>query len=191
MCCPRYRAKKQDGFNLVEAAIVLGIVGLVIGGIWIAAASVRFNQNINEMATVALRVGVGMRGQFPPGLRPAATLTSNIATPLAVDLGFIPASWPLAPGFLRTHPFGGNTRVSVDPSAPSILVGFYELTYQQCIGIAQKLSLTAKTYPDDILYILIVGTSVYQYNPSGAPAYEQAVTNCPATNGVVSVYFRL
>lgn len=30
------------GFSLIEAAIVLGIVGLVIGGIWIAAA------NINE-----------------------------------------------------------------------------------------------------------------------------------------------
>lgn len=32
------------GFNLIEAAIVLGVVGLVIGGIWVAASAVRNNQ---------------------------------------------------------------------------------------------------------------------------------------------------
>lgn len=31
------------GFNLIEAAIVLGVVGLVIGGIWVAAAAVQSN----------------------------------------------------------------------------------------------------------------------------------------------------
>jgi hypothetical protein len=30
---------RQRGFNLIEAAIVLGVIGLVIGGIWTAAAS--------------------------------------------------------------------------------------------------------------------------------------------------------
>lgn len=41
----------RHGFSLIEAAIVLGITGLVIGGLWVAAASVqkqiRFNQNID------------------------------------------------------------------------------------------------------------------------------------------------
>lgn len=31
----------KKGFNLIEAAIVLGVVGLVIGGIWIAASAVQ------------------------------------------------------------------------------------------------------------------------------------------------------
>lgn len=33
-------ARKKRGFNLIEAAIVLGVVGLVIGGVWVAAAEV-------------------------------------------------------------------------------------------------------------------------------------------------------
>src|SRR5450755_2463049 len=33
------RAAKQSGFNLIEAAIVLGIVGLIVGGIWAAAGA--------------------------------------------------------------------------------------------------------------------------------------------------------
>jgi len=41
-------ASQRRGFNLVEAAIVLGVVGLVIGGIWTAASSVAHNQKVNE-----------------------------------------------------------------------------------------------------------------------------------------------
>jgi hypothetical protein len=34
------RCRRQGGFNLIEAAIVLGVVGLIIGSIWVAAAAV-------------------------------------------------------------------------------------------------------------------------------------------------------
>lgn len=42
---------KRRGFNLVEAAIVLGVVGLVIGGIWVAAAEVQKNRKLSVAAT--------------------------------------------------------------------------------------------------------------------------------------------
>lgn len=47
------------GFNLVEAAIVLGVVGLVIGGIWVAAATVTnklFTKDMVAFATSALEI---------------------------------------------------------------------------------------------------------------------------------------
>lgn len=43
----RRRRAAQKGFNLIEAAIVLGIVGLVVGGIWVAATSVYANLRSN------------------------------------------------------------------------------------------------------------------------------------------------
>ncbi len=43
------RAKIQDGFSLIEAAIVLSIVGLVIGGIWVAASAVKDNMHANHL----------------------------------------------------------------------------------------------------------------------------------------------
>ena len=39
------------GFNLIEAAIVLGVIGLVIGGIWIASAAVSDRVAANRTAT--------------------------------------------------------------------------------------------------------------------------------------------
>jgi len=41
---PQSPKTNKRGFNLIEAAIVLGIVGLVLGGIWIAASSVMERQ---------------------------------------------------------------------------------------------------------------------------------------------------
>ena len=37
------RRRAQSGFTLIEAAIVLAIIGLVAGGIWVAASSVYEN----------------------------------------------------------------------------------------------------------------------------------------------------
>lgn len=39
----------KRGFNLIEAAIVLGVIGLVIGGIWVAASAVRDNLRLNDI----------------------------------------------------------------------------------------------------------------------------------------------
>lgn len=50
----------QKGFNLIEAAIVLGVVGLVIGGIWVGASAVmrqhRVQQTIDGMLSIAERI---------------------------------------------------------------------------------------------------------------------------------------
>ncbi len=40
--------KIRHGFSLVEAAVVLAVVGLVVAGIWIAAASVTETMNVNK-----------------------------------------------------------------------------------------------------------------------------------------------
>lgn len=44
------------GFSLIEAAIVLGIIGLVIGGIWVASASVQKSLRI-ETTIEAIAMG--------------------------------------------------------------------------------------------------------------------------------------
>ncbi len=46
--------RKKRGFNLIESAVVLGVVGLVIGGIWVAAAKVKEDTQITETIRVML-----------------------------------------------------------------------------------------------------------------------------------------
>lgn len=45
----RLQAIRKRGFNLIEAAIVLGVVGAVVGGIWTAASSVIENFMIGKV----------------------------------------------------------------------------------------------------------------------------------------------
>lgn len=54
----RYR---QRGFSLTEMAIVLGIVGVVIGGIWAAAAMVSRNRLIQQQKQDLTTIVEGMR----------------------------------------------------------------------------------------------------------------------------------
>jgi hypothetical protein len=39
---------KRRGFNLIDAAIVLALVGLVVGGIWVAAAHFSEEYKVNK-----------------------------------------------------------------------------------------------------------------------------------------------
>lgn len=41
--------KARRGFSLIEAAIVLGVIGLVIGGIWIGAQAINDRRNATDM----------------------------------------------------------------------------------------------------------------------------------------------
>ena len=44
-------ARYYSGFSLIEAAIVLGVIGLVIGGIWAATSSVTSKKNNDDVRT--------------------------------------------------------------------------------------------------------------------------------------------
>ncbi len=54
----------RRGFNLVEAAIVLGVVGLVIGGIWVTASAVSRTIGINKIVTDVLLLQNNLRNLF-------------------------------------------------------------------------------------------------------------------------------
>jgi hypothetical protein len=55
----------RRGFNLIEAAIVLGVIGLVIGGIWVAAASVADNQRVSATSAGLLSTCQSIQRVFP------------------------------------------------------------------------------------------------------------------------------
>jgi len=52
--------RAQSAFSLIEAAIVLGIIGLVLGGIWVASSAVmkkvRVNQLVNDISVSVFEI---------------------------------------------------------------------------------------------------------------------------------------
>lgn len=80
----------RRGFSLVEAAIVLGVVGLVIGGIWVGASSVRSKLDENRFFDGLLHIITEVQKQIPV-YQPCDTGYWNMQ--VYYDMGIIPADW--------------------------------------------------------------------------------------------------
>ncbi len=81
MIVERQKARAMRGFTLTEAAIVLGIVGLILGGVWVAAASVYTNLRISRASEQLLSVVQGVRALY------ATSSDFGAAVPWSVALG--------------------------------------------------------------------------------------------------------
>lgn len=55
------RLGKTPGFTLTEAAIVVGIVGLLLGTIWVAAASVYSRNQVNRAVNALITIAYGVK----------------------------------------------------------------------------------------------------------------------------------
>jgi prepilin-type N-terminal cleavage/methylation domain-containing protein len=73
--------KKKRGFTLTEIAIVLGIIGLILGAIWVAAAAVYNNLRVSKATTELLSVTQAMRSLYAT----QTTVAAN-GTPITLDL---------------------------------------------------------------------------------------------------------
>jgi len=90
---------KNRGFTLTELAIVLGIIGTILGAIWTAAANVSAHnkaaKEVQEILTIVsnVRAFYGNRGSFPAGtvclnpvLVPASIFPADMTVPaIATD----------------------------------------------------------------------------------------------------------
>lgn len=81
------RFNTQRGFNLIEAAIVLTIIGLVIGGIWLAASTVMNNMRKGELAEQTLQVVQNLRNLYAN-----QQTTDGLTTVNANNAGIFPPS---------------------------------------------------------------------------------------------------
>lgn len=172
----RWRNHTRKGFNLIEAAIVLGVVGFVIGGIWVAASSVNENWKINKNIEMAISIKQCITNKFPRmSCSPSApyyvcdvsSINKWIAqTNFVNDIGCIPKDVQMSPYPLDA--FGKIFHVIFADhdglAAPIIEFGYAwptldnEITVSQCAKLANR-SATVMTSND--LYSIQIGNNVY------------------------------
>ncbi len=156
----------RKGFNLIESAIVLGVVGLVIGGIWVAAATVMKSYQINQTATALIltvnRTRVFLKGNFDAVCASLGCGYNMNITRLLQQADVTPAEFPSTtlspvPGWISnsdaiTTPMGTNMAVTMgDWSAFGFVtkaysVIFFGLDRASCIKLITSVS---SRFPDN------------------------------------------
>lgn len=121
---------KQKGFSLVETAIILGVAGIVLGGLWVSIGTIRTKANQSQVATDLAYSVMNFKDFFrnsaaiatPTGVKTGPSLTSY-----ALEQGLIPPellrSRSLVGGvYLADHSAVDKRWVSANPLSGSFVV---------------------------------------------------------------------
>ena len=137
----RDRAQKR-GFSLIEAAIVLGVVGAVIGGIWYSAAAMYENYKVNK--TVEGIFSTARNVQNLISLKDSESLGVNqLMNDFLIESNSIPSEWikngtiktPLDSGFyFFAHPVALDTH---------FVIGIEGISKSACISVVVDSSTIA------------------------------------------------
>lgn len=165
----------KKGFNLIEIAIVLAVVGLVIGGIYVAAASVTDNQRKQKAQSQLLTIVQNMRNTYSN--QPFS------ATPAVADLQaarVVPADISVS-GNNMSGAYGSIAIARVTDDVFSLTLG--NVTEGGCIDFLTKNFGTASQINQIGLDNITVGATVF--NEASPGTIASANTACNATNTMV------
>jgi prepilin-type N-terminal cleavage/methylation domain-containing protein len=133
-----HRAHKR-GFTLTEIAIVLGIMGTILGAIWVAAAKVGDNNKAKKVAEQVLTIAstykqLLQKGQT--GVDPACWLD---ITNHGVNNGAFPND--MLVNNLPVTPWGGQVVVYDCPhnSYKGVIIAYYGLSQRACSLVANAI----------------------------------------------------
>jgi len=123
-------ARRSAGFSLIEAAIVLAIIGLVIGGIWAATNSVNQNRKAERMVTNVMVMIDGILNLYKDQtvVGPYTDMTADM-----IAAGVVPKE--LVNGTTLTSPYGTSITVTRDDNTITIEFG------TQLTGVACRKSM--------------------------------------------------
>lgn len=171
--------RSRSGFNLVEAAIVLGVIGLVIGGIWVAASAVQSNIRKTDGSRALIQIVQNVRIMFE-GQTPAATGSINTEV---IRANAVPGDFINGTNIL--NPWNGPVTVSLAQAGSqidSIDVQYASMPRDVCIELTSRN--TNVSQGSGLTQILInngsstVTVNTFPYSPA------TAATDCLANNTV-------
>lgn len=131
----------RKGFNLIEAALVLGIIGGIIGGIWVAASAVTESRKITQMAGDVLSICDRGGRVFPANTPPATTAEVHLQ---ALAANVYPATWIV--GSSLVPPIGASGSFYWMDSSQGVLftgelrLNIDQLTQAQCLRLLPEFA---------------------------------------------------
>lgn len=150
------REQQNKGFTLTEIAIVLGIIGLILGAIWTAAAGVYSSQRVNHATSATLQIVQGVRTLFASSSTTGYTTAGDMTTTL-ISAGAVPGDLVNSANNTLTGPFpGGNTAIiaTIDANGQGtgFVVAMSNVSRSNCINLLAAIGGSSRDpglYEDD------------------------------------------
>ncbi len=183
------RGSRQAGFNLIEAAIVLGIVGLIVGGIWAAAASAYENMRQQAASKNLLSLAQNIRGFYAQN--PSDSIDTD--TENLFSLGLLPADMVVGTTGAHTmrHQWGGSVTLADTTSATglaSFSITFNQMNSEACRNFIMRNANAARG--SGLLEVGADGGAIMDIaNDSSATTDLTAVNNRCGNTTQRNVYF--
>jgi len=166
---------KKRGFTLTEIAIVLGIVGLILGAIWVAAAAVYNNLRTAHANTEVLQIAQAVRALYATSNMIGAGAAAD-QTPALITAGVTPKDLGTVAPLINPWP-NGNTAVWSNAVGDGFEIIMTGVPQSACINLL--VSVGGAT-ADPGLYD---ATAI----ASAAPAAGDAAASGPRIAGVTPV----
>jgi type II secretory pathway pseudopilin PulG len=120
----RYFIRRQNdaGVNLIEMALVLGIIGLIVGGIFIAWGSVTTNNKLRDAGNMVTIIIQQVRSVYSNRSSMESASGDNFTNAL-VQAELLPRQWQTSSGAIQ-NPWGGNVLITPESySGGSVMDG--------------------------------------------------------------------
>lgn len=180
-------SSRRRGFTLTEIAIVLGVVGVVLAGIWSASTAVQRSARVNRTIQQLTQIVSGTRALFAS----YGTINQSDAATFSALLyrsGIIPPELNTSTGGGVTlyHAWGGSMVVSF--TAPSKLqIELYNLPLNACLDLAGKMAGSSHDPSLKEIGSTIMPVNIVSFPPSANSLLGVCAGNDPSAN--VGVYF--
>jgi type II secretory pathway pseudopilin PulG len=142
MIFSKNQARPRRGFTLTEAAIVLGIVGLILGAIWVAAGAVYTNLRVNTTNRQMLAIAQAVRSLYSTqSTVETGVASTNAAQQIYVKAGVFPKDMldnTLPDPNIRDS-WGGQSAITASPdggvAGAAFGVQFANVPQSACISL--------------------------------------------------------
>lgn len=195
----------RSGFSLVEMGIVLGVVGLVIGGIWLAGSAYLSAHKVNETASGITDMLSNVYGFFPPEIYPKVQTASIDVTSTSHKAGLVPPSFSYDGGVLRSPlgnsirvflacwkgggcPKSGDAMIAIQWAGPASTWKPGTLSSKDCNNLIAKLAGMLNK-DEDFIYFQIMTASNSGYQFLYRPVNINTI-DCPSNYSGVTLWYR-
>ncbi len=184
----RTNQKLRKGFTLTEIAIVLGVIGLIIGAIWGAAKMVFDANKANQAAQDITTIATNIRSTFVATNQfSAAGLTD--ATSSMVTAGVIPSNLLTSDPANPKNAWNGSVKVYLNPQSNNnrvFRVSYYNTPADACVRIASQVAnLGTNDAPTQLVTASGAGSATILNSGNNVGLSTTTInTTCQANSGV-------